>query len=339
MPCCGACSGALMATFLSGHSGSVDLPALPSLFTALANTTVARALAVHDAELVSNNFSSPWPRIECCSEVALVMAASGRLAHRLMPRRRSPCARGARQHVPQLEVFDVLLGDRPPLDPYVTYYQRLLARDQTKSEIVRKLSASIPARRLRPPARAVALLGRDRERATTSRTRGGVRAETTRVVMADFGPAGGKAARPPTRAGNPGCGAGPGHARCDGLSSPTCSGSSRHVGGTIRNAPSDMLQRSSSSTSSSGVRIICNLIVPPGGLSHARQCSCLLSPLSEAKILVGRWGPSETLKRTNDTERGRATIRRRRCSNAKAASRLAVGRRTGARTGQAVANR
>lgn len=37
------------------------------------------------------------------------------------------------KHVPQLEFFSVLLGDEPALEPDVSYYQRLLARDQDEA--------------------------------------------------------------------------------------------------------------------------------------------------------------------------------------------------------------
>jgi len=37
------------------------------------------------------------------------------------------------KYVPHLEFLDVLLGDEPALDPHVTYYQRLLARDQDEA--------------------------------------------------------------------------------------------------------------------------------------------------------------------------------------------------------------
>ena len=37
------------------------------------------------------------------------------------------------KYVPQLGFFDVLLNDGPPLEPHVTYYQRLLARDQDEA--------------------------------------------------------------------------------------------------------------------------------------------------------------------------------------------------------------
>ena len=38
------------------------------------------------------------------------------------------------KYVPQLEFLDVLLGDEPALDPDISFYQRLLARDQEEAE-------------------------------------------------------------------------------------------------------------------------------------------------------------------------------------------------------------
>jgi len=40
------------------------------------------------------------------------------------------------KYVPQLEFFDVLLGDEPALDPHVAFYQRLTARDQDEASLV-----------------------------------------------------------------------------------------------------------------------------------------------------------------------------------------------------------
>src|SRR5205807_7212787 len=37
------------------------------------------------------------------------------------------------KYVPQLEFFNVLLGDEPVLDTELTYYQRLLARDEDEA--------------------------------------------------------------------------------------------------------------------------------------------------------------------------------------------------------------
>jgi predicted PurR-regulated permease PerM len=40
------------------------------------------------------------------------------------------------QHVPRLRFFALLLGDQPPLEPKVRYYQRLLARDEVEAKEV-----------------------------------------------------------------------------------------------------------------------------------------------------------------------------------------------------------
>jgi predicted PurR-regulated permease PerM len=37
------------------------------------------------------------------------------------------------QHVPRLQFLALLLGDRPPLEPHLSYYQRLLSRDQKEA--------------------------------------------------------------------------------------------------------------------------------------------------------------------------------------------------------------
>jgi predicted PurR-regulated permease PerM len=40
------------------------------------------------------------------------------------------------QHVPRFRFFALLLGDKPPLQPYASYYQRLLARDEREAKQV-----------------------------------------------------------------------------------------------------------------------------------------------------------------------------------------------------------
>jgi predicted PurR-regulated permease PerM len=50
------------------------------------------------------------------------------------------------QHVPRLQFFALVLGDKPPLDPYVSYYQRLLARDQQEAKQVVAQHARTSAR-------------------------------------------------------------------------------------------------------------------------------------------------------------------------------------------------
>ncbi len=50
------------------------------------------------------------------------------------------------KYVPELQLLEVLLGEEPPLEPPVSYYQRLMARDQDEAaQIVQKELAEKPA--------------------------------------------------------------------------------------------------------------------------------------------------------------------------------------------------
>ncbi len=52
------------------------------------------------------------------------------------------------KYVPQLKFLDVLLGDEPALDAHVTFYQRLLARDQDEAtQLVLRRPRHLPRNR------------------------------------------------------------------------------------------------------------------------------------------------------------------------------------------------
>lgn len=75
------------------------------------------------------------------------------------------------KYVPQLEFLDVLLGDEPVLSPDVTYYQRLLARDQDEATqlALERARATTPAQvfdELLVPALMSVRRDREREDAT-----------------------------------------------------------------------------------------------------------------------------------------------------------------------------
>jgi predicted PurR-regulated permease PerM/CheY-like chemotaxis protein len=75
------------------------------------------------------------------------------------------------QHIPRLRVFALLLGDKPALAPHVSFYQRLLARDQQEAKQVVKEQARLSGQEnvydevLLP---ALALARRDRKHASLS---------------------------------------------------------------------------------------------------------------------------------------------------------------------------
>ena len=91
-------------------------------------------------ELLASNVVEPrlYGRSIGVSEVALLVAAAlwtflwGPIGLVLS----SPltvCLVVLGKYVPQLKFLDVLLGDEPPLDAHITFYQRLLARDQDEA--------------------------------------------------------------------------------------------------------------------------------------------------------------------------------------------------------------
>lgn len=91
-------------------------------------------------ELTTNNVIEPWLYGQSMgvSEVALLVAAAfwaflwGPIGLVLS----SPltvCLVVLGKYVPKLEFFDVLLGDEAALEPHISFYQRLLARDQDEA--------------------------------------------------------------------------------------------------------------------------------------------------------------------------------------------------------------
>jgi predicted PurR-regulated permease PerM len=91
-------------------------------------------------ELVTANVIEPWlfGHSIGVSEVALLVAAAfwawlwGPVGL-VLSTPLTACLAVLGKYVPQLEFFDVLLGDEPVLTEYIRYYQRLLARDEDEA--------------------------------------------------------------------------------------------------------------------------------------------------------------------------------------------------------------
>jgi predicted PurR-regulated permease PerM len=104
-------------------------------------------------ELIANNVVEPrlYGRSIGVSEVALLVAAAlwaflwGPIGL-ILSSPLTVCMVVLGKYVPQLKFLDVLLGDEPPLDAHVTFYQRLLARDQDEAAqlILAQAKASSP---------------------------------------------------------------------------------------------------------------------------------------------------------------------------------------------------
>ena len=91
-------------------------------------------------ELFAGNVAEPrlYGRSIGVSEVALLVAAAlwaflwGPIGL-ILSSPMTVCMVVLGKYVPQLKFLDVLIGDEPPLDAHVTFYQRLLARDQDEA--------------------------------------------------------------------------------------------------------------------------------------------------------------------------------------------------------------
>jgi predicted PurR-regulated permease PerM len=92
-------------------------------------------------ELISNNVMEPWlyGSSTGMSEVAILVSAVfwtwlwGPVGL-LMSTPLTVCLVVLGKYVPQLSFLDVMLGDEPPLEPHMRYYQRLLAMDDEEAE-------------------------------------------------------------------------------------------------------------------------------------------------------------------------------------------------------------
>ena len=209
------------------------------------------------------------------------------------------------KYVPQLEFLDVILGDEPSLGPDISYYQRLLARDQDEAAQLVLTQAKIAPpeeiydRILMP---ALNYVKRDRERDDLTEADEQFVLRATREIVEDLGErrtaAADSAATPPADGTIP-----PAHRKIRILGFPGHDESDALALEMLRQLldPSrweveilslDML--SAESVARAGEMkpaVICIAALPPGGLAHTRYlCKRLHARLPGARIVVGRWG-------------------------------------------------
>ena len=263
-------------------------------------------------ELVTANVMEPWlfGHSMGVSEVALLVAAAfwaflwGPIGLVLS----SPltvCLVVLGKYVPQLEFLDVLLGDEPALDPDVSYYQRLLARDQDEAtQLVLAQAKTLPPEQVYDELLVPALnyVKRDRERDDLTEADEQFILRATREIVEDLGErqaaAAGKAARRRQRRPRPrrrrkvrilGC---PGHDEADRLALEMLRQLLDPARWDVEVLSLEML--SAELVALAGEKepaVVCIGALPPGGLAHTRYlCKRLRARLPEAKIVVGRWG-------------------------------------------------
>ncbi len=266
-------------------------------------------------ELIVANVVEPWLYGQSMgvSEIALLVAAAfwavlwGPIGLVLS----SPltvCLVMLGRYVPQLEFLAVLLGDEPALDSRVSFYQRLLARDQDEAEelVLEHLKTS-PADQVYDdmliPTLKAAKLSRGRGDISDADEQYVFR--SIREIVEDLGERQdmandadeGTAAGEPTRQADQ-----PPAVRV--LACPAHDGADEAALEMLRNlldparwslelvAPDTLTAELLELIEEKKPALVCIAATPPGGLAHTRYlCKRLRAKHPELRILVCRWGP------------------------------------------------
>jgi predicted PurR-regulated permease PerM len=220
------------------------------------------------------------------------------------------------KHVPQLGFLDVLLGDEPALEPDVTYYQRLLARDQDEAtELVLAQSKGSPPEQLYDELLVPSLnyLRRDRERDDLTEADEQYVLRATCEILEDLGER--RAAAMHAETGEP---------SKDGAESPAPL-KIRVLGCPARDEADrlalDMLRQlldpakwevevlseemltaeQVSQAVEERPAVLCIGSLPPGGLAHTRYlCKRLRGRLPAVKVIAGLWGQRGNIEQTQE---------------------------------------
>jgi predicted PurR-regulated permease PerM len=264
-------------------------------------------------ELLASNVAEPrlYGRSIGVSEVALLVAAAfwaflwGPIGLVLS----SPltvCLVVLGKYVPQLKFLDVLLGDEPPLDAHVTFYQRLLARDQDEATqlVLAQAKASSPEQvydDFLVPALNYAKRDREREDLTESDEQFVLQA--TREILEDLGErrAVVTQAEEAIHAEDRGNASAPIPLRV--LACPARDQADRLALEMLRQlldpakwvveiaAVETMTADLVAQVAEQAPALVCIGALPPGGLAHARYlCKKLRARFPDVTIIVGRWG-------------------------------------------------
>lgn len=263
-------------------------------------------------ELVSNNIVEPllYGQSIGVSAVAMIVAAAfwtflwGPIGL-LLSGPLTVCLVVLGKHVPHLEFFAVLLGDAPALDADVSFYQRLLARDQDEAaRLVRAHAKASPREQVYDELLVPALVytTRDREREVLTETDEQFIHQATLEVLEDLAELHSAAAIEAAEERSIG-GARALPAKVHILACPARDHADTLALEMLRQllnpAEWDMEVTVLETLTSELVAqvttersaLICIGALPPGGLTHTRYlCKRLRARHPDLKIIVGRWG-------------------------------------------------
>ncbi len=263
-------------------------------------------------ELFSNNGVEPWLYGQSIgvSPVAMLVAAAfwaflwGPIGL-VLSGPLTVCLVVLGKHAPGFEFFVVLLGDEPALAPEVSYYQRLLARDQDEAtQLVLKQAKVYPPEQVYDDLLVQALIHtrRDREAGELSNDDEEFVLQATHEMLEDLGerrstilpataeePSAGGVPAVPSRVRILAC---PARDRADRLAlEMLCQLLNPAEWDVEVTALETLTSELVAQVTEEGAALICIGALPPGGLSHTRYlCKRLRARHPQLKIIVGRWG-------------------------------------------------
>jgi predicted PurR-regulated permease PerM len=213
------------------------------------------------------------------------------------------------KYVPDLEFLDVLLGAHPPLATNVSYYQRLVARDQDEAEtLVEEYVRTHPPETLYDEVLLPALVsaGIARQHGELGEKDQRFVMQATRDILHDLPAAtpnadGLRAQRPPPAASAPvqvfACT--PGSAT-DAMALEMFQKILQPTGCRVKVLSGKVLPAKLVSRIEEGApQVVCVAALPPSGVAQARYlCKHLRAHFPKLKIAVGRWGDTGNLERT-----------------------------------------
>jgi hypothetical protein len=216
------------------------------------------------------------------------------------------------KYVPQLKFLDVLMGDEPPLDAHITFYQRLLARDQDEATqlVLTQAKASSPEHvydDFLVPALNYAKRDRERDDLTESDEQSLLQA--MREILEDLGERREVVAQAEetSHAEDRGNASTPVALRI--LACPARDQADRLALEMLRQlldptkwtveiaAVETLTVDLVAQVAEQPPALVCIGALPPGGLAHTRYlCKKLRARFPKVKIIVGRWGLTDTVE-------------------------------------------
>jgi hypothetical protein len=279
-------------------------------------------------ELITSNVMEPWlfGRSMGISEVAVLISAAFWVflwgpVGLILSTPLTGCLLVLGKYVPQLRFLDLLLGDEPALDSDISFYQRLLARDQDEAtglvlDWIRESSPEKVYDSLLVPALSYTI--RDRVRGELTADDEKFVLKRTSEILEDLGerfpasePHDPDESTESSRENRPppvrilGC---PARGEHDWLALEMLCQVLDPMRWTMDITPVESLTAEVvARVAKEAPAVVCIGSLPPGGLAHTRYiCKRLRTRVQGVKIVVGRWGLVENIQRTQEqfTEAG-----------------------------------